>query len=470
MDFIMSIFQGISDLGSTLMLPVMFTIIGLIIGCGFAKSLKAGITVSIGLIGINLVMNLVYDNMGPIANILVSDFGLNFQYLDVGWAAVSAVAFSTLVGAFIIPFILVLNILMITVKATRTINIDIWNYWHYALTGSFIHMATGSLPLAFLGAAVHCVASLVIADRTAKQVQDVMGIPGISIPQGYAAATVPHSILVGKVFDFFSKFTKGKEGKVADEGLANKLKNNAFIKAVSEPIFIGLIIGTIMAFVVGYDWKAALTVGVQMAALMYLLPRMAKILMEGLLPISDAAKKYMTKRFKGQEFYIGMDSAVLLGHPTTITVGMLLMPVALILAVILPGNAIIPLAGLSSMQYGVAMSTVIHKGKFWRTFVSGIVGTSLVLLISSYFGPYITQFATSGALTIPEGATGISAMTVHLFTFIPFILANIHIIGPIVLILIIFALAIWNRNWLKKESAASTREFVDADASSYVEK
>ena len=42
MEFIMSIFRAISDLGSTLMLPVMFTVIGLIFGCKFSKALKAG--------------------------------------------------------------------------------------------------------------------------------------------------------------------------------------------------------------------------------------------------------------------------------------------------------------------------------------------------------------------------------------------------------------------------------------------
>lgn len=467
MEYIISIFQGISDLGSTLMLPVMFTIIGLIIGCKFSKALKAGITVSIGLIGINLVMNLVYNNMEPVADILVSNFGLNLKYLDVGWAAVSAVAFSTLVGAFIIPYILALNIILITLKATRTINIDIWNYWHYALTGSFIHMATGNLILAFLGATVHFVASLVVADRTAKQVQEVMGIPGISIPQGYAAATVPHSVLVGKVFDLFSK---NKDVTTADAEKVNRFKENEWVKTVTDPIYIGLIIGTAIALIVGYDLKSALTVGISMSALMYLLPRMAKVLMEGLLPISNAAKAFMTKRFKGQEFYIGMDSAVLLGHPTTITVGLVLMPIALLLAIILPGNAIIPLAGISSMQWDVAMATVIHKGKFWRTLVSGIIGTAMVLLISSYFGPYITQFALSGAISIPEGATGISAMTVNLFTFIPHILANIHIIGPVVLVALILGLALWNRAWLKKQTNLSTTEFIDADASSYMEK
>ena len=66
--------------------------------------------------------------------------------------------------------------------------------------------------------------------------------------------------------------------------------------------------------------------------------------MEGLVPISNATKSYMTKKYKGQQFYIGMDSAVLLGHPTTLAVGLLLIPIALILAMILPGNTIVPMA------------------------------------------------------------------------------------------------------------------------------
>lgn len=453
MEFIMSIFKAISDLGSTLMLPIMFTIIGLIFGCKFSKALKSGITVSIGMIGINLVMNLVYNNMEPIADVLVSDFGLTLKYLDVGWAAVSAVAFSTAVGAFIIPFILILNIILISLKATRTLNIDIWNYWHYALTGSFIHMATNNMILAFLGASLHFVGSMVVADRTAKKVQEVMGIPGISIPQGYAAATVPHSFLVDKVFDLF---TKNRQEKEADSQKANKLRDNEIVKTITDPIFVGLIIGTIIALIVGYDLKAALNVGISMSALMYLLPRMAKVLMEALVPISNAARDFMTKMFKGQDFYIGMDSAVLLGHPTTITVGLVLMPITLLLAIFLPGNQLIPLAGISSMQWDVAMATVVHKGKFGRTLVSGIIGTSMVLLISSYFGPYITEFALSGAIAIPEGATGISAMTVHLFTFIPNVIANLDIIGGVAMVAGIVGLALWNRGWLKQQDQLQT--------------
>lgn len=40
--------------------------------------------------------------------------------------------------------------------------------------------------------------------------------------------------------------------------------------------------------------------------------------------------------------YIGLDTAVTLGHPTTIAVGLLLIPIMLILASILPGNKVLP--------------------------------------------------------------------------------------------------------------------------------
>jgi Phosphotransferase system, galactitol-specific IIC component len=93
MEFFLSVLNFISSLGSTVMVPVMITIVGLVLGLDFFKAFKSGITVGIGLIGINLVMNLVWTNMTPIANSLVELFNLNLSYVDMGWSFVSAVAF-----------------------------------------------------------------------------------------------------------------------------------------------------------------------------------------------------------------------------------------------------------------------------------------------------------------------------------------------------------------------------------------
>lgn len=461
MEVFLDFFTIISGLGKTIMIPLMITLIGLMVKCPLNKALKGGITVGIGLIGIDLVMGLVYTYVSPVANLLVSQFGLTLSNIDIGWASVSGLAFSTTVGTFIIPFILVINIIMLSLGATKTINIDIWNYWHYALTGSIVFISTKNLLYGFLAATLHCVIALVTADRTAEKVQKEMHLPGVSIPQGFAVAEVPVALLVDKIFDLFSKKEENEEKKY------NKITESKILKILADPIYIGLIIGSILGFLVGYGFKDALVVGMSMAALMFLLPRMVKVLMEGLVPISNSTKAYMTKKYKGQQFYIGMDSAILLGHPTTLAVGLILIPCVLLLAMILPGNTIVPMAGLAGTAYFVAMPTVIHKGKFSRVLISGIVVSAIGLLVGSCFAPYITEFAMTGALTIPEGAGGVSSLSAQLYSFLPFVIFKLKYIGAIIIVAIILVLIYWNRCYLKSKECLGTVEFKNADASSY---
>ena len=54
--------------------------------------------------------------------------------------------------------------------------------------------------------------------------------------------------------------------------------------------------------------------------------------------VSDAAKKFMDKHFKGREFYVGLDSAILIGHPVTVASAIILIPIVLVVAMILPGT------------------------------------------------------------------------------------------------------------------------------------
>lgn len=51
-----------------------------------------------------------------------------------------------------------------------------------------------------------------------------------------------------------------------------------------------------------------------MVAVMVLMPRMVKILMEGLMPVSESARTWLNKRFGDREIYIGLDAAVALGR------------------------------------------------------------------------------------------------------------------------------------------------------------
>jgi len=466
MEAVQQVFSYISGLGNYLLIPIMIFLIGLFVKLKPIKALRAGLTVGIGLVGLDLVLGLVWTNIGPVANLLVERFGLNLTTIDTGWGTAAGLAFSTSIGAFIIPFILLVNIAMLTLRATKTMNIDIWNYWHYAFSGATVYLLTNNIIYGFIAAAAHCIISLIIADRTAEMVQKEMGLPGISIPQGYAVSTVPVFMILEK---FYNMILPNKEDK--KESNFSNVENNAFLSVLKEPIFLGMIIGSLLGFAVGYNVAAALKLGVFMAALLFLLPRMIKILMEGLIPISDQTRAYMSQKYNGQQFYIGLDSAVLLGHPTTVAVGLLLIPITLVLSMIIPWNRTLPLGDLAATAFFVSMASVIHKGKFWRTLVSGTIMMVIVLSVATFFAPQLTQFATNGSVAIPAGAVQITALSAgNMIALILYALSSIGIFGVLIIVLGMVGLIYMGRTYLAKQRKLNTVEFTGANASDYINK
>ena len=103
-----------------------------------------------GLIGINLITGLMGDYVSPAAQAMVERFGINLSVVDVGWPVSSAIAFATTIVPWVFVTCFVLNIIMLATNTTKTLNIDIWNYWHFILTGSLVQTATGSLILGII--------------------------------------------------------------------------------------------------------------------------------------------------------------------------------------------------------------------------------------------------------------------------------------------------------------------------------
>ncbi len=183
-----------------------------------------------------------------------------------------------------------------------------------------------------------------------------------------------------------------------------------------------------------------------MGALMLLLPRVVKVIMEGLVPISEAAKAFMQKRFNGSDFYIGLDSAVTLGHPTTITVGILLIPITLVLAMIIPLNTTLPFGDLAATAFFISMATVIHRGDVIRTLISGTIMMAIVLSIASIFAPIITDTAVSTGFAFPEGATKITALSAgNWVALVISKLMELKILGVAIIALLVAGVLLFNK-------------------------
>ena len=300
-------------------------------------------------------------------------------------------------------------------------------------------------------------------------------MPGVSIPHGGTFGGWTVGFFMEKVYNFLeSKFSKGtKEEKKDDSTKAKKLQKNPLAVVFRDPVYVGFILGVVLSFIGKMNAKTCLTTGMAMAALLYLTPRMVKILMEGLLPISNACKAIMAKKYKGQELYIGMDNAIILGHPAVMIGTVVMIPVCVLLALIVPGNRMVPLASLAACGYNCTVLCVMHKGKTWRTLTSCTILLVVLMLIGSAMAEEVTKVAVSTGYGWSDTSyTLISALsgtlTSTFWFFEAFKLSNI--VGLVMCLAIIVGCVIMNRAYFKKQVELSTVEFKDAEASSYTEK
>ncbi|MBF4803331.1 MAG: PTS sugar transporter subunit IIC, partial [Lancefieldella parvula] len=99
MEVVISFFSFLQGLGVAVMMPIILTIIGCALGAGFGKSLKAGLMVGVGFIGLNLVINQLFGTaIGPAVQEMLHRFGLTLNVIDVGWPAGAAIALGTTIG------------------------------------------------------------------------------------------------------------------------------------------------------------------------------------------------------------------------------------------------------------------------------------------------------------------------------------------------------------------------------------
>lgn len=398
------VFSYIIGLGAAVMMPIIFTILGVCIGIKLGDALKSGLKVGVGFIGLSIVTALLTSALGPALNDVVDIYGLQLRVFDMGWPAAASVAYNTAVGAFIIPVCLGVNLLMLLTKTTRTVNIDLWNYWHFAFIGAVVYFASSSLAWGFFAAIVCYIITLVIADMTALKFQRFYkDMDGISIPQPFCAGFVPFAIVINWLLD---KIPGMNKLEIDAEGLKKKFG------LLGEPLFLGVIVGvaigcltcTSVAEIVD-KIPYILGLGIKMGAVMELIPRVTVLFIEGLKPISEATRSLIARKFKGADgLNIGMTPALVIGHPTTLVVSIILIPFALFLAVILPGNQFLPLASLAGMFYLFPLVLPYTKGNVFKTFIVGLVILTMGLYMVTNLAPAFTQAAHDVALAHPDNA------------------------------------------------------------------
>lgn len=413
MDVFQGVLSGITDyltsLGAAVTLPILITIFGVILGQKFSQAFRAGVLIGIGFIGINLVIGLMGSTVGPAAQALATNMGVNLTILDVGWPASAAIAFGSTVGAIIIPLGIAVNMILLATGLTRTFNIDLWNFWHFAFVGALVAAITQNFWLGIGAAAVHMVLILALADLSAPWVQKYFKFPDISFPHGTSAPYIAVAAPLNWVMDRIPGFRKLNADPQAIEKRFG---------VFGESMIMGLVLGLLIGLA-GYgfddprnDSISILVLAMTLAAVLLLLPRMVALLMEGLIPVSESARTFVGKRFPGRKFYIGLDSAIAVGQPAVLATSLLLVPVTVLVAIGLAplGNQVLPLVDLATIPFIVAMMVPIFRGNIVRSVIGGAIVIAFGLFIATVTAPQFTQIAIDSGFTDTQGSQLISSL------------------------------------------------------------
>ncbi|UDY00616.1 PTS galactitol transporter subunit IIC [Salmonella enterica] len=393
-----TVVQYVLGFGPTVLLPLVLFFPALFFKVKPAKALRSSLIVGIGFVGIYAIFDILTSNVGPAAQAMVERTGISLPVVDLGWPPLAAITWGSPIAPFVIPLTMLINVAMLALNKTRTVDVDMWNYWHFALAGTLVYYSTGSFVLGLSAAAIAAIVVLKLADWSAPLVAKYFGLEGISLPTLSSVVFFPIGLLFDKIID---KIPGVNRIHIDPENVQKKMG------IFGEPMMVGTILGVLLGIIAGYDFKHILLLGISIGGVMFILPRMVRILMEGLLPLSEAIKKYLNAKYPGRDdLFIGLDIAVAVGNPAIISTALILTPISVFIAFLLPGNKVLPLGDLANLAVMASMIVLACRGNIFRAVITAIPVIVADLWIATKIAPFITGMAKDVNFKMAEGSSG----------------------------------------------------------------
>ncbi len=383
MDIVLSFFKEFINLGAAVMLPVVITILGLFFRMKFTQAIRAGLLVGIGFQGVVLTINFLLTTIQPALDYYAA-MGSGYDVAEIGFAALGGASWATPFAVFAIPSIIIVNIILLRLRVTRVLNVDIWNFMHFLVPGALAYVLFDNAIIGFLVTLALSVVTLFVAERVAPKWGEFFGLEGTACTcLGYIVYEYPMSVIINGIIDRIPGLNK------IDLDLDTLSKK---IGILGDPAIIGLFVGAFLGFMTQQPGTGIIVMMMGMAVVMVLLPRMVAIMMEGLTPIGAGANEFVKKHIDPDaEIFVGMDIALALGDPCCITCTAIMIPVTVGLAFLVPDMRFFPAAILAEVCYVAPMAVLASKGNVFRTLLCMTAFMYLMLFFANMFAPYGTQ-------------------------------------------------------------------------------
>ena len=411
MEILYKIMKVLADIGPVGLIPIALFLIGLITTRNKLTLLINSTYIYFGLLTFSLLLSFYINFFNPIINTILSITNKKFQVIDIGWMAAQKIDLYSPFAVQLAFISIGLNILMLLARLTRTINVDAWNLWMFLFSGIFVYEVTGIMWMGILFSCAIATISFVLADIYSPYLESYYGIRGISNPQPQTVVWAPAANLVNFVLN---RIPFIKRLHIFYEEIQYKLG------VAGEPLIIGFILGFIIGAITKYRnfalsfWPSlgyAFLSGLYLSVITILMPRSVTLLYKGLIPVIDDIRVFINSKITKREIYVGLNSLIVAGNGSVIGLSTIMIPLTVYIASILPGNKVLPSAGLVVIPLILVWAVGPSRGDIFRSFISALIIIPIVLLITTDITSFITDFLTKKeSIQIIEGYNRASSL------------------------------------------------------------
>ena len=180
--------------------------------------------------------------------------------------------------------------------------------------------------------------------------------------------------------------------------------------------------------------------------------------MQALEPISNAISEFTRKRFNDRQLYVGLDWPFLGGANEIWLAVIWTIPVTLGFAFILPGNGILPFAGIVNVCVAVA-AYFASRGNIIRMLIQCTIFAPVFLWVGTAFAPFMTDLAnTTKAVELTEGQLiSNSSIDAPIFTYALSHLLQVidgNVIPLIIFVVWLVCFVLYSRELIQERNAA----------------
>lgn len=394
-EFANTIFQPLIDLGAPAMMFILLTIMALLMGIKFSKALEGGLKLAVALVGIGLVIDILTGSFAPALQDFVASTGIYLPIIDVGWAPLATITWGSAYTLFFLMILVIVNLVLLYLNKTDTLDVDIFNFWHLSIIGLLVMYYSDNLLIATLLVIFLGVLKFFNSDLMKPTFNDLLDMPDSN------PTTTTHlnfmlnplimlvDTIIEKLFPFIDKYD------------FDAAELNSKIGFWGSKFAIGAYLGVFVGILGQQEVVDIFQLAFIGAASLELFSIVGTWFIDAMEPLSQGITDFMNKRLGGRQVLIGIDWPFLAARPEMWAAANVIAPIMLLLALILPGNQILPLGGIIAIGLTPAL-LVVCRGKLIRMILIGSLVIPVFLWSGTAIAPFVTNVAQSVGAT-PQG-------------------------------------------------------------------